>query len=167
MALAYFLLKFALKKVFGVEDVKEPKLNEYKKPYFEDSQIHFNVSHSKDAVAVAVSDGEVGVDVESFLRYNEDKAYLTCTKSEIEKINKAKTPSVEFIKIWTKKEAVGKYLGKGVDRKLLFSECEKEFLTVTRAYKSCALTVCYGKKNEKVLRPTIATVSIKDLLKFE
>ena len=41
------------------------KKSENGKPYFEDSDLHFNIAHSEDMVAIAYSkDGDIGVDIE-------------------------------------------------------------------------------------------------------
>ncbi len=60
---AYILLSHAVKELFG----KNPEIiwADNGKPRFADENIYFNISHSRDLVAVTISDrGAVGVDAE-------------------------------------------------------------------------------------------------------
>ena len=76
--------------------------------------IYFNISHSGKIVCCAISDREVGVDVE----YNDPEIDLTIAKnyfynSEYENIMKSSLPSNEFFKYWVLKESYMKYTGLG------------------------------------------------------
>ncbi len=110
---AYLLLDKLLKE----KNVTDPnfKVHEYGKAYisnFED--IHFNLSHSGRIVSCAISDREVGIDVE----YNDPEIDLDIAKnyfynSEYKSIMNSKTPSDEFFKYWVLKESYMKYTGLG------------------------------------------------------
>lgn len=90
--------------------------NEYGKPYLKDYiNFYFNLSHTRNAIAVAISDKPVGVDIEKVGTaeliianrfFNESEvAYITKTEIDIDK---------RFYEVWTKKEAYIKYIGKGL-----------------------------------------------------
>lgn len=92
------------------------KYNEYNKPYLENENIYFNISHSKDLIAIVISDKECGIDIE-YIDYEKDlskiiKKVLSKKERFIYKfkINKHKY----FYKLWTIKEAYYKALGTGI-----------------------------------------------------
>ena len=110
---AYFLLDKMLKE----EDITKPtfKIDKYGKAYISNYEnIYFNLSHSGKLVSCAISDMEIGVDVE----YNDPSIDLNIAKhyfynSEYENIMKSKNPSNEFFKYWALKESYMKYTGLG------------------------------------------------------
>ena len=62
---AWRLLALVLKQVYGMEKLPRVERETGGKPFFPEHQaIHFNLSHSHGAVACAVHDGPVGVDIE-------------------------------------------------------------------------------------------------------
>ena len=92
--------------------------NEHGKPYFEGrDDLYFSVSHCGSAVAVAIDDEEVGVDIEDISRYRE--SLVNYVLNEVESLefrveSSIKFKEEKFIEIWTKKEAVFKLLGTGI-----------------------------------------------------
>ena len=81
------------------------------KPYLKNiSDIYFNISHSGNAVAVAISDNEIGIDIEKIKTPNLKVAERFFTENEKKYINS----DIDFFEIWTKKEAYFKQLGKGI-----------------------------------------------------
>lgn len=110
---AYLLLQ----KLLDEEGITQPefKIGKYGKAYicnYED--IYFNLSHSKKIVSCAISNKEIGVDVE----YNDPTIDLNIAKnyfynSEYENIMKSDNPSNEFFKYWVLKESYMKYTGLG------------------------------------------------------
>lgn len=77
-------------------------LGEHGKPSLANGAVHFNLSHSGDLAVVAVSDGEIGVDVEQI---RDDFDYESI----------APAPSREaFFRAWTRKEARLKATGVGL-----------------------------------------------------
>ncbi|MBQ2636495.1 MAG: 4'-phosphopantetheinyl transferase superfamily protein [Methanobrevibacter sp.] len=110
---AYLLLK----KLLNEKNITQPsfKFKKYGKAYISNHEnIHFNLSHSGKIVVCAISDMEVGVDVE----YNDPTIDLNIAKhyfynSEYENIMNSKNPSNEFFKYWVLKESYMKYTGLG------------------------------------------------------
>ena len=68
--LAYLLLKQGLREEYGIMDNPVFEYNEHGKPFIVGHpEIFFNLSHCKEAVACAISDQPVGIDVESVRSY--------------------------------------------------------------------------------------------------
>lgn len=109
---AALLVRFALKKVFGLsfDEIKIIRpLNQ--KPYIADIQnVHFNISHSDEFVVCIVSDKPVGIDVQKIKPVPFSVINRVCSEAETKKISS----DSDFIKLWTKKEAVVKKKGTGI-----------------------------------------------------
>ena len=104
------------------------------KPYFENSDVFFNISHSNGFTVCASGDSCLGIDVEK-LRPIPDRDRLATRyfcKEEKDYIEGSADRDTSFWRIWTRKEAYIKYLGMGLaqslcsfntlDPKLHFSE---------------------------------------------
>ena len=61
-----------------------------------------------------MSDRPVGIDVESIRSYEESLARYTMSDAELQQIVRSQRPDVEFIRLWTMKEAVLKLSGMGI-----------------------------------------------------
>ena len=115
---AYLLLK----KLLSEENVTNPifKTQKYGKAYISNIEnIHFNLSHSGRMVLCAVSDMEVGADIE----YNDAEIDLSIAEhyfynSEYESIMNSANPSDEFFKYWVLKESYMKYTDLGMNLNL-------------------------------------------------
>ena len=142
--LAFVLLQRALREEYGINEVPEFVYNEFGKPSFSNLPIHFSLSHCKDAVACAVSDHNIGIDVESIVPYNPDVARRVCTATELKMLEQSANKDVDFIKLWTAKEAISKYEGMGLS--LPFAEIKiSDYLTssIVCTDLNCVITVCY------------------------
>ena len=80
--------------------------NAHGKPFIKDwSNFHFNISHTRNAVAVAVSDAVVGVDIEKVGNANLQIANRFFTTDEQEYISKVSNKeNKQFYEVWTKKK---------------------------------------------------------------
>lgn len=113
-ALSYALLCQGLKEMgydlqptFIYGDNGKPSLKEF-------PELHFNLSHCKEAVVCALANHPVGVDVEVLGRYTERLAKYTMNEDELAEINNAEDKDVAFTILWTKKEATMKLTGEGI-----------------------------------------------------
>ena len=89
--------------------------NHHGKPYFADRKdLFFSISHCKGAVAVAIDDKEVGVDIEEISRYRESLESYVLNEEEVPRCARNDNKKEAFIEIWTQKEAVFKLLGTGI-----------------------------------------------------
>lgn len=117
---AYKLLYYVLEKYYRINTFKIEK-GEHGKPYLKDiPEINFNISHCRGLIACGISENEIGVDAEYFRNYNENVMKRIFSPSEQEYVSSSDNPMENFFRIWTLKEALGKYLGTG-----LFSELKE------------------------------------------
>ena len=92
--------------------------NEFGKPDFDSALgVHFSLSHAGDRVMVAVSDAEVGCDVERIVPI--DDGMLKMALAETERMSLAafsgEARDRAFIRLWVRKESYVKAVGRGLD----------------------------------------------------
>lgn len=109
-------LKYILIKNFNFKfsEIKF-SFNNYGKPYLTNNNIYFNISHSKNFVIIAVSDKEVGVDIENINTTIPIDMKIFHLEEQINflNLNEEKTRSL-FFNLWTAKESYVKFIGKGL-----------------------------------------------------
>lgn len=181
-AIAYLLLKRAIRFEYGILKLPEIIIENKGKPKFESENICFNMSHCDTAVACVVDDNEVGIDIQDYstnminvwrqitsireknsimkgmIENNVSCAGLEIDNLACNKWNDASKEKLvrEITRIWTIKEAYGKYYGTGLDYPL----CEKDFSFInnsgswqnyenlkvySKIYDKYALCVCSKK----------------------
>ena len=144
--LAYLLLKKALHEEYGITANPVFEYGEHGKPALVGHpEIHFNLSHCREAVACAVSTRPVGIDVESVGRYDDGVARYTMNDRELRLIAGAQRPDVAFIRLWTMKEARLKLTGEGItdDLKAALDDAGRwQFTTVEQLARNYIYTVC-------------------------
>lgn len=110
-ALAYDLLCRLL-------DEEKPRLEHDDKgsPYLPDHpELSVSISHCRMAVAVAVSpEGRVGIDVECRRKIGDGLMERVCSAEEQAAVHAAADPTMAFLQLWTRKEAVLKMRGTGI-----------------------------------------------------
>ena len=99
-----------LKKVLGVDRDGMILYNEHGKPYLEHGK-RFNISHSGNLALLAVSEVEIGADIEVLKTVNESVMRRCFTEDEAAFVNGSPE---NFARVWTLKEAAVKLLGKGI-----------------------------------------------------
>lgn len=115
-AAVYMLLREALGKEYGITDAPVFEYGDYGKPFLQGAEgIYFSMSHCRQAVVCAVADFPIGLDVESLRPYNERLARYTMNDEELLRIASSLSPDVEFVRLWTMKEAVAKLSGRGIN----------------------------------------------------
>lgn len=93
--------------------------NEHGKPRVAGiSQFHFNISHSRNAIAVAIAEKSVGIDIEKIKETDLNIAIRFFSTKEqafiFDKTSKLIDRQRRFYEVWTKKEAYLKQIGKGL-----------------------------------------------------
>ena len=113
---SYVMLREMLEKR-GLTHPFRFERNEHGKPFLADHpEIHFNISHCKNGIAVAVSDHPVGIDIESYREVSDSLLRYTMNEEEQRIIKESDDPVRTFTEYWTKKEAVFKLHGTGITR---------------------------------------------------
>lgn len=116
---AYELLISLLKDAKVYQELPILQACEHGKPLMVNyPTLHFNMSHCKTAVAVALSDAPIGIDVECRHKVDQTLIEKVCNPSEIKEITANPDPAMAFIRIWTQKEALVKCLGTGISSEL-------------------------------------------------
>lgn len=85
------------------------------KPYIENVDIEFSISHSGDIALCAISDKPVGIDIEQIRNVDINMVKRVFTSDEQQYVlEKWSLSKQRFFEIWTRKEAYAKLNGKGV-----------------------------------------------------
>jgi 4'-phosphopantetheinyl transferase len=118
-----FLLGHGLLRwILGKYTDREPRelvfhRGRFGKPFLSGTRVQFNMSDTKDAVAVAVStDVALGVDIETLSRRVDHEAVSEhyFTPEEVKAMELADDPKLRFLEFWTRKEAVLKASAVGI-----------------------------------------------------
>ena len=143
----------ALRDALGNNEEHIILRTENRKPYFDDASLLFSLSHSDPIAVAALSDSEIGVDLE-FIdpeRRTSDIARRFFSNSERSRMSSAIDPILAFYALWTKKEAYAKLTGKGLTENLsrdlpreLFVD---QYLLEDRG-KKAILSVCHTKDEQ-------------------
>jgi len=114
------LLGIGLERAFGVPpaDVEVERTSDGKPRLLGRRDVHFNIAHCPAAVAVAVADQAVGVDVEEIRARDPYVAARCFDASELDRVEAATDPDREFFRYWTLKESYVKALGTGLSHPL-------------------------------------------------
>lgn len=153
--LAYLLLSFGLKLEYNISEPQEFIYSEKGKPYLKKyDDIFFCMSHCKNGVCCAVSDREVGIDIESIREIRPAIIKRVCSDEECVLVKNAALPNREFIRLWTMKEAYLKFTGSGIGvdmckiteeipecGNMLFRKQEKYIMTCTQNLKINILSI--------------------------
>ena len=132
------------------------------KPYFEGVPAHISISHSFGLCLAAISDSEIGADIEKH-RYDTEKltklARRYFTKEEAEYVEKA--PLLHFYEIWCSKESYIKFTGEGFSKPLSsFSLKDLTLFISTASIDGFTVAVC--SKEQIEIKPNLVDVHIDD-----
>ena len=144
-AMAYLLLCEGLQKEYGLTERPVFEYGEHGKPaIIGHTDIHFNLSHCREAVICAVSDKPVGIDIESIREFKDSLVRYTMNDNEVRQIEQTARPDVEFIRLWTMKEAKLKLTGHGItDNMKHVLDGSEHFETVVNEKKGYIYSVIY------------------------
>ena len=159
-ASSYVLLMYAL-HLNGDDGEHTILCNEHGKPFFENSNIHFNISHTEGAVACAVQNVPVGVDIQKKAEKFEAVMRRACTEEEKKSVMSADDPQMEFTTLCTLKESILKCIGTGIAGQMKnydFSENKTEngkYKLISLYDDDIVLSACSTKPIVKVEKITI------------
>lgn len=112
------LLEYSLNKLYGITEIPLKSFSEHGKPFFEKSNIHFNISHSGIYTLCAISSSPVGVDIQEIDFSDEQQIKSIVNQffspSEKELINQSNSLIDLFFTLWCLKESYVKYTGTGL-----------------------------------------------------
>lgn len=159
---SYEILSHLISKHFNIPIGTELvfNTNEHGKPSLRDfPNIHFNISHCPNAIAVIIGDHPVGIDVERFIAPKPSLLRYTMNDVEVRQVEQAHYPERAFARLWTQKEAVFKLLGTGIRDNLrtLLSDTPKNIQVKTTQYpaRKFALSIAYPKQVVEVVAAII------------
>jgi 4'-phosphopantetheinyl transferase len=98
---------------FAIGERAEYYYNEKGKPYFKTVPLYFNLSHSENFIACAVSDEPVGVDIQTITSRN-DIIERLFSEEESKLIDDSQNKDKTFTAVWTSYEACAKLTGNGI-----------------------------------------------------
>ena len=135
---------------------------DYGKPYIKGHpEFQFNISHTKNAIAVAFSECQIGVDIEKirlehndWLNNNLDTNNRFFSRDEVMYIlAKENNPTLRFIEVWTRKEAYLKCKGTGITMPLCHVNVfESDIVNMEKSFLvgDYFLTVCSENTEEAI-----------------
>lgn len=154
---AFLLLMKALREDYGILSCPDMVYGVHGKPSFaRHPEIFFSLSHCRSGAMCVVSRGNVGCDIESANRKVSEAVMSRCfNRAEAEKVRSSSNPSLEFARIWTRKEAVGKFLGCGIDDAAtgILEEAESAGLQIIsgmNAVRNYVYSICVGNANDNI-----------------
>ena len=127
--------------------------NKFGKPSLLNSNFNFNCSHTSNFFAIAFGPTELGIDIEEI---RDAKPYLEVAekyfhpneKNEILNSNNQET----FFKVWTKKEAIIKSQGNGINEQMINIDTTKpinNLIVETITHDNIMLSIAYQQSTEK------------------
>ena len=106
------ILADILKADYKVENCPDILRDDMEKPYFEEYPLHFNVSHSGEYLAIAVSEYPVGIDIQGS-KTIKDGMFKKVVQPQ-EEVFIGEDRQRDFLRLWTLKESFVKAEGKGL-----------------------------------------------------
>ena len=125
------LIALAAKELCGADNALVLR-TELGKPYFAELDIKFSLSHSGERAILAVSEKEIGADIQIMRPISLGVAKRFFTEKEQAYVLGAdgeEARLVRFYEVWTKKEAYGKWDGGGLSAALKCDVTELDFYT--------------------------------------
>jgi phosphopantetheinyl transferase len=114
----YFIRHAALHHFLNVQLKCPPDIifNSFGKPVLRNSELHFNISHSRDSFAIFLNDSKCGIDIE-YMEQHDDLLSLAqgfMHDDELSELIQIQDKLSAFYSSWTAKEATLKALGCGL-----------------------------------------------------
>lgn len=106
------ILADVLKTYYYIEETPTILRDEMGKPYLKDSKLHFNVSHSGEYLAIAVSESPVGIDIQETKNIKDGMYRKVVQPKEQSLIGEDRQR--DFLRLWSLKESYVKAEGKGL-----------------------------------------------------
>lgn len=150
----FLLLRYALKNEYNITEIPEFIFGKYGKPFLKNhANVHFNISHCKNAVVCAVSDKNVAVDIMDYRKIHNSVIKRVCSDNEKTMLNTDRDKDKYFIKLWAMKECYSKLVGKGLSMDFSkitadLSECKNFNYIETDSY----ILACSEINNDTIIK---------------
>ncbi len=116
---AYALLAWSVRRRWGMDRLPDLARSEQGKPFFPAfPQYHFNLSHSSSLTLCALDELPVGADIEVIRPHHPNLARRICSAEELAWLEGQKDTLSALCQLWTRKEALVKYRGTGLNMPL-------------------------------------------------
>lgn len=155
-ALAYLELCRGLRLEYDIPEMPLFRYDEHQKPSLHAyPYIHFSLSHCKEAIGCFISDAPCGLDIECIRSAKDSLVRYCMNEEECRQIFSSPNPDAAFISLWTKKEAVFKLKGTGINddiKNILSPENTQgiSILTIPNLYRGYILSVAQYSTQEKI-----------------
>lgn len=104
----------AKEKLFNIVGINSSSvIKKGSKPYLINKPFYFNLSHSNDYIGIAISDSEVGFDIE-YIKDIKNKERLIKKIYSKNDLSNYSNNLIDILKVFTIKESYLKYLGIGI-----------------------------------------------------
>lgn len=126
--LAELLLRYVIRKEYGLIELPPLAISKQGKPFFNNSKMFFNLSHCKKAVACAVDSFPLGVDVQEFDSFCSCSSSISSTQVSAKKKYQIEYPNDLLAEVkslfWVLTEAERSWVMAGETN----TECEHRFI---------------------------------------
>ena len=107
------MLSAVLREFYGISHVQLSR-DEQGKPQLIHPFLHMNLAHSQGFAVCTISNQPVGIDIEPPRHFHARMLKYVCTTDEQKEILASDDEDTTFSRIWTLKEAYGKWHGGGI-----------------------------------------------------
>jgi len=144
--ISYLLLLYALRENYGIAN-PHISYGAFGKPFLtEYPGIHFNISHCPKGCICAVSDKEIGVDIQDIRPFSWDIARCVCYENELKLLERTDDKALLFTKIWAMKESYVKMTGEGITNINLIDTTKIKDEIITFDRKRIIISIVKNKK---------------------
>ena len=158
-ALVYLLLRYALAAQYGIDEQVVFEYGKNEKPCLKGySEIHFNLSHTANAVACAVSGSPIGVDVQRITTVSDKVARRVLADGEYAEYLKSDSPDEFFCRVWAIKESVLKRTGQGIAAE--FKDIIADELSGVTLYRGDGYYCCVTEPDSMIEKVGFGTLEL-------
>ena len=157
--IGYFALFYSLKKFKKIQNPPKFIYDRNNKPKLIFPNIYFNITHTKNLVAVAISKNPVGIDAETIRKVNPKLIRKILCENEYLKFKKTSNKEKFIFKTWTKKEAYCKRKSISIFNNLLKIDSTTIKNTKTFFFNNSAISIA-SSKNFKYNISTLENLSL-------
>ena len=143
-----------LKRYLEIDKDEDFLIGKYGKPRLLNQDIHFNISHSNEYVALAISSIPIGIDIEKITKVSWQAAKKVFDSRRFENLEKANEneKATTFTKLWTEIEAELKLAGTGFAGEIKDSYEEEKFFLNSKQHEEYIITCATYEKSTALVK---------------